>query len=139
MFKHLRNNFLQAFGGTLLWVIILVTLFSNQKSIPTSYLWNIVGVALIFSVVFGVLYTYLWEYSVSKAAVKIIISSAFNVIGGLCGLYLFSQSMFSYVVPYVPYIIIITLVGHYIGFYIYSKLENQKLAREINKTLKTNE
>lgn len=139
MFKHLKNNFIQAFGITFVWLIILITLFLRPKSISLDYLWGLIAIAAILSLTFGVIYTYLWEYSTFKASINVIISTTLNAIASFTCLYLFSSEMFSIVLPFAPYIIALTLLGHIIGFYLYSKVENRKLAKEINISLATKE
>ncbi|MGX6978022.1 hypothetical protein ACWN8V_01925 [Vagococcus elongatus] len=135
MFKHLRNNFTQAFGGTLIWLIILITVFITPKNITLIFLWRLIGIALILAIIFGVIYTYLWEYSIFKASTNIIISTVINVLAGFGSVYLFSSEMFSRLIAYTPYILVTTLIGHIVGFYLYSKFSNKKLAKDINMKL----
>lgn len=135
MFKQLKNNFTQAFGSTLVWIIILVTIFIKPQAISLTYLWSLIAIATIVSIVFGVLYTYLWNYSTYKATTNIIITSVLNFIAGMASLYLFSSDMFFWILPYAPFIVIITLIGHIIGFYLYSKVEKKKSAKQLNDLL----
>lgn len=94
-----------------------------------------VSIGLIFGLVFGIIYPYLWNYSTFKASLKIVTSTLANSIGGLTALYLFSPVMFDFVKPYGIGVVLLTLIGHTLGFHFYSKFENQKLAEELNQRL----
>jgi len=135
MFKQLRNNFTQAFGGTLVWILILVTLFVKPQTVALLQVWSMVAIAAMMALVFGVIYTYLWKYSTNKASTNIVISSALNVVTGLLSVYLFSREMFDWILPYAVYIAIATVLGHVLGFYFYAKAERRKSAGQLNELL----
>ncbi len=136
MIKDLKNKFIQGFAGTLIWLQILITLFVGNLKISNMYFWNLIGIAAIFSFIFGVVYTYLWNYSTFKAVTNIIISTIVNTVGGILALFIFSKDMYYFINRYIIYIFIITLIGHIIGFYFYSKYEKNKLSNELNTLIK---
>ncbi|WP_101774063.1 hypothetical protein [Peptostreptococcus faecalis] len=132
MFRHLKNNFMQAFTGVFVWIILLITIFIKPQTVTLIFIWKMLAISAVASLVFGVLYTYLWSYSTNKAGINIIISSIFNFAAGQIGIYLFSRDMFLWLMNYTPIILIVTFFGHVIGFYFYSKYENKKSADRLN-------
>lgn len=132
MMKELKNSFMQAGFGTLLWISLLGMLFIGNQTIRVFDLWRVMGIGTIAALVFGIVYPYLWNYSTFKASTNILISTIFNVTAGFSCLYLFSPEMFKMVFPFSWAVVILTLVGHIIGFYFYSKVENKKIADELN-------
>lgn len=135
MRKELKNSFMQAGFGTLLWISLLGMIFIGNQTIRVFDLWRVMGIGMIAALVFGIVYPYLWNYSTFKASTNILISTVFNVIAGFSCLYLFSLEMFILVFPFSLAIVILTLVGHIVGFYFYSKIENKKIAGELNRRI----
>lgn len=133
MINELKNNFTQTTLGAIIWLAILRTLFNFQETTALNPIWTVITIGLIFGLIFGIVYPFLWSYSTFKASLNITISTVFNTIGGLLAVYLFSPGMFNFIKPYVIGIVILTLLGHTIGFYFYSKFENRKLAAELNQ------
>lgn len=136
MIKELKNSFMQVAFVTTIWILLLVTLLVPNMTITLLGMWRMVGIATLFGVTFGIVYPYLWNYSIFKASVNIAISTVVNAACGLSGVYLFSIKMFHIIFPYTLGILFLTLLGHVACFYFYSKYENLKLAREINNLLK---
>ncbi len=133
MINHLRQSFTQAAFGSIIWVFLLATLVYNGLNIPFNYVWNLIGIGVISGIIFGIIYPYLWGYSTFKASINIIISTLINSFGSLLVVYLFSTDMFHLIKEYVVLFILLTLVGHIIAFYFYSKSQNKKLAESLNK------
>lgn len=136
MINHLRHNFTHVALWSIIWVFLLSTLAYNGLAIPFNYVWNLIGIGVISGVVFGIIYPYLWEYSTFKATLNIIISTIINSFGSFLVVYLFSVNMFNLIKEYMIIIIILTLIGHIIAFYFYSKYENRKLADSLNNIKK---
>lgn len=136
MFKKLKESFIQAFGGVILWVVVLVTLFTRESTINVLFLWNIVAIALIASSLFGVGYAYIWNYATTKASTNVVICTVLNATASFSCLWLFSSELFMWILPYAPLIVLATFIGHIIGFYFYSKFENHKCADQLNEVLK---
>ncbi|MCU9814527.1 hypothetical protein [Paraclostridium sp. AKS73] len=84
------------------------------------------------------MYPALWNFSSLKAFNKIAISSVINTLGGIIAVWLFSQDMFIFIKPWILEIFILTIIGHVIGFYFYSKWDNTKTSKELNNLLKNN-
>lgn len=135
MKTELKNNFMQATLGTIIWITLLTTLLANQSTLTILTFWKLIAISSILGLIFGVVYPFLWNYSTFKSLTNILISTLVNSIGGLLSLYLYSYDLFSFIQPYIFWIVLLTLVGHSIGFYFYSKIENRKLARELNQQL----
>ncbi|WP_010176020.1 hypothetical protein [Bacillus coahuilensis] len=129
MIIHLRQSFTQAALGSIIWVFLLGTVAYNGLNIPFHYVWNLIGIGLISGIIFGIIYPYLWGYSTFKAQTNIILSTLINSFGGLLAVYLFSTDMFHFIKNYTIVFILLTLVGHIIGFYFYSKYQNKKISR----------
>lgn len=133
MMTQLKNQFMQATLGTILWVVLLISLTDFQSTVSFSYFWNIIGIGLIIGVIFGVFYPYLWNYLSLSVPVNILLSTFVNVSGQFMMLYLYSVDMFTLVMPYLVGIIVLTLIIHIIAFYFYKKHQNKKMADELNK------
>lgn len=136
MIKELKNNFMQVSFVTTVWIVLLATVFLPNQQIQITDSWRILGIGTLFGITFGIVYPYLWNYSTFKAPVNILISTLVNVSCGLGGLLLYSLSLFQFIQPYIIPIIILTCIGHIIGFYFYSKYENRQLAKTLNMKLK---
>lgn len=136
MMRHLKNNFMQAAFGSTVWGALLTLLFTNQTTVPVSFIWRLLAIGSLLGLVFGVIYPYLWEYSVFKARVNILLSTLFNTLCGFAVIALYSAELFSRIQPFFLPILLITLIGHLIGFYFYSNYTNRKLAAALNKAKK---
>ncbi|GCF94376.1 hypothetical protein NRIC_22670 [Enterococcus florum] len=136
MIRELKNNFMQAALGSTLWITALTSLFYRQQMIPLSFVWKLFSIGGLLGFIFGVSYPYLWNYSTFQARTNILISSVLNTLGGFLALYLFSSYLFSIVRPYFFPILGLTLIGHTLGFYFYSRYQQQRLAKELNQIKK---
>ncbi|AWB42991.1 hypothetical protein DCC85_01255 [Paenibacillus sp. CAA11] len=136
MIHQLKQSFFQVFTITMLWVILLLTVFFRDHPIPMLYLWNVAGIALIAAALFGVMYNALWNYFTLKPAWNILISSSFNIAGGLAGIWLFSTDMFSIVIPWWPGMLLLSVILHTIAFYFYAKKDSKRSAEALNRILK---
>lgn len=136
MIRHLKNNFMQAAFGSTVWVALLTLLFTDQMTIPISFIWRLLAIGSLLGLVFGVVYPYLWDYSVFKAHVNILLSTLFNTLCSFAVIFLYSKELFSLIQPFFLPILLITLMGHLLGFYFYSNYTNRKLAAELNKAKK---
>ena len=135
MKKELKNNFTQTMLGTILWITLLTSFFSNQSTFTLLSFWKIIIIGGIFGLIFGILYPFLWNYSTCKSITNIFICTITNASGGFLSLYLYSSQLFSFVQSYIFAILVLTLIGHIVAFYFYSKIQNRKLAQELNNQL----
>ncbi len=135
MYKQLKQNFIQTTLGSILWFSFLASLIFYNKTVPFNFLWHIVGIGLLFGITFGLVYPYFWKYATTGATTNIILSTIINLLCGLLGVYLFSTEMFSLITPYIWLVTLLTLIGHIIAFYFYSKHENKQQAKKLNKLL----
>ncbi|MCM3163381.1 hypothetical protein [Metabacillus litoralis] len=133
MITHLRQSFTQTALGSILWVFLLSTIVYQGLDIPFHYVWNLISIGVISGIIFGIIYPYLWGYATFKAQTNIILSTLINSFGSLLAVYLFSTDMFHLIKGYTVLFILLTLVGHIIAFYFYSKYQNKKLANTLNK------
>nr|WP_320024051.1 hypothetical protein [uncultured Acetobacterium sp.] len=136
MTKNLKSSFFQVFTLSLIWITLLITVFFNNQTIQITYLWNVIGIAAIFGLMFGVLYSVLWNYLTLKPIMNILISSVLNMLGGLMAVMLFSAQMFYLIAPWIPGMLILTILLHTIAFYIYARLDTRKKASELNDLMK---
>ncbi|MNN22728.1 hypothetical protein D3C81_1361010 [compost metagenome] len=136
MINQLKHSFFQVFTVTLLWVILLVTVFFKDQSFSILFLWNVVGIAMISAGLFGVMYNALWNYFTLRPIWNIIISSTFNTLGGIGAVWLFSKDMFHFIGPWFPGMLLLSVVLHTIAFYFYARMDSKKKAEELNKILK---
>jgi FlaA1/EpsC-like NDP-sugar epimerase len=136
MTQQLKNNFMQAAFGTIIWIALISQFTHLQPSdtIPFHYLWNLIGIGVLAGAVFGIIYPFLWNYSTFKSATNVILSTLANLSFQILGVWLYSQEIFEAVIK--PYWIIfatLTLLGHIATFYFYRKHENKKMATELNQ------
>ncbi|MGN7411662.1 hypothetical protein [Paenibacillus sp. SAF-068] len=136
MITQLRHSFFQVFTIMTLWVTLLATIFFDDLPIQMSYLWNIAGIAVIAAVVFGMMYNLLWNYFTLKPVWNIVISSTFNIAGGMAMVWLFSEDMFQFIAPWFPGMWLLSIVLHIIAFYFYARMDSRKKAEELNNILK---
>ncbi|MDQ0091183.1 FlaA1/EpsC-like NDP-sugar epimerase [Paenibacillus anaericanus] len=136
MINQLKHSFFQVFTVTLLWVVLLITVFFKDQSISIGYMWNVVGIALISAGLFGVIYNALWNYLTLKPIWNIVISSTLNTLGGILTVWLFSEEMFHFIAPWFPGMLLLSVVLHTIAFYFYARIDSKKKAEELNKILK---
>ncbi|KAA8746928.1 MULTISPECIES: hypothetical protein [Paenibacillus] len=136
MITQLRHSFFQVFTIMTLWITLLATIFFGDLPIQVSYLWNIVGIAFIAAVLFGMMYNMLWNYFTLKPVWNIVISSTFNIAGGMAMVWLFSVDMFQFIAPWFPGMWLLSIVLHVIAFYFYARMDSKKKAEELNNILK---
>lgn len=136
MLKQFRLSFFQTFSITFIWILTLISIFFKNNTLTVLYIWNLVAISLIFSMIFGVMYPVLWNFSSMKASSKILISSAINLVAGLSSVWLFSPYMFEIIRPWIVLMAIATVLGHIIGFYFYSNWDNQKNSDDLNNLLR---
>ncbi|GAS80437.1 hypothetical protein [Paenibacillus amylolyticus] len=136
MITQLRHSFFQVFTIMTLWITLLATIFFDDLPIQMSYLWNIAGISFIAAVVFGMMYNILWNYFTLKPIWNIVISSTFNIAGGMAMVWLFSVDMFQFIAPWFPGMWLLSIVLHVIAFYFYARMDSRKKAEELNNILK---
>lgn len=136
MNKQLKLSFFQTFSMTFIWILLLISIFLNDITFSVNYTWNLVCISSISASIFGIMYPTLWNFSSMKAFNKIAISSIVNTLGGLVAVWLFSISTFNFIKPWIIGIFILTVIGHIISFYFYSKWYNDKNSDELNNLLK---
>ncbi|OMF67922.1 hypothetical protein MKY66_08155 [Paenibacillus sp. FSL R5-0766] len=136
MMIQLRHSFFQVFTIMTLWITLLATIFFGDLPIQMSYLWNIVGIAFIVAVLFGMMYNMLWNYFTLKPVWNIVISSTFNIAGSMAMVWLFSVDMFQFIAPWFPGMWLLSIVLHVIAFYFYARIDSRKKAEELNNILK---
>lgn len=135
MSQPLKNQFFQVFSLTTIWVTLLLSLFAQPTTFGLSFVWRILGIAFIAALLFGVLYTSLWHYLTLPASANILISASINLIGGLAVIWLLSPEMFSRVLPWTFGMLLLSLIGHVLGFYVYAKKQNDRDVARLNKLL----
>lgn len=135
MIKNLTQSFFQVFTVTLVWVTLLLTIFFNGQTIALNYLWHLIGIATICALLFGVIYSGLWNYLTFKPITNILITSFLNIAGGLTAVWLFSTTMFTFIAPWVPGMIILSLILHTVAFYVYATFDAKRNAAELNKLI----
>lgn len=136
MINQLKQSFFQVFTVTSLWVTLLITVFFKDQSIDMLYLWRIAGIAVISAGLFGVMYNALWNHFTLKPVWNIIISSVLNIAGGMMMVWLFSEEMFALIAPWLPGMILLSVILHIIAFYFYARIHSKKKAEELNKILR---
>ncbi|WP_172196166.1 hypothetical protein [Saccharibacillus qingshengii] len=136
MIVQLRQSFFQVFTMSLLWVVLLLTLFYKEETVGIGYLWNVAGIAAICGVLFGVMYKALWSHFTLKPVWNILISSVLSIGGAMLGTNLFSAEMYGMLLPWLPGMIAVSLVLHTLAFYGYARIDSRKRAEELNHRLK---
>lgn len=136
MIHTLKNQFFQVFSLTIVWVTLLISLFSHQTTVSLTFVWRILAVALISGLLFGVIYNSLWNYLTLPASLNIIISSSLNLLGGMTAVWLISPAMFQIIFPWTLGMLLLSLIGHVIGFYLYAKRQNDQEVSRLNHLIK---
>lgn len=136
MIQQLKHSFFQVFTVTTLWLILLLTMFYRDQPIQMSFLWNVAGISLIAALLFGVMYSALWNHFTLKPIWNIVISSTGNIAGGMGIIWLFSREMFELIAPWFPGMWLLSIVLHVIAFYFYARMDSRKKAEELNDILK---
>lgn len=131
MIKQYKNRFIQGTLLTIIWIVFL-TGFTRQ-TMEVTFFWNILLISVSLSLIFGVIYPYIWNYSTWIAPISIILSSVINFLTGYFVLYLYSKVLFQLILPYWLAVLCVTLLLHVIFFYFYRKYQNEKMARELNR------
>ncbi|GGF66888.1 hypothetical protein GCM10010912_09830 [Paenibacillus albidus] len=67
---------------------------------------------------------------------NILISSAFNSLGGLVIVWLFSKEMFDLIIAWLPGMLLLSVVLHTIALYVYARMDSKRQAEELKKILK---
>ena len=136
MINDLKNSFLNVSFMVLIWIVFLITIFNlHEEIVNFLYIWNLIGISVLMGIVFGIAYPYLWNYSTLKVTTKITISTFLNFFCCIGSVNLFSPKVFEFIEPYLLLILVLTLIGHIIGFYFFSKYENKKIAASLNRSL----
>ncbi|WP_037285698.1 hypothetical protein [Saccharibacillus sacchari] len=136
MIVQLRQSFFQVFTMSLLWIVLLLTFFYRGETVGIGYLWNVVGIAAICAALFGVMYDALWNHLTLKPLWNIAISSLLSIGGAMLGILLFSKELYDLLLPWLWGMVILSLVLHTLGFYVYARIESRKQADELNAKLK---
>lgn len=136
MINQLKTSFFQVFTITSLWITLLLTIFYKDQSISMLYLWRVMGIAIISAGLFGIMYNALWNYFTLKPILNILISSTISIIGGFSAIWLYSNEMFNFILPWWPGMLILSIVLHTISFYFYARMDSKKRVEELNKILK---
>lgn len=136
MIVQLRKSFFQVFTMSLLWVVLLLTFFYRGETVGICYLWNVVGIAAICAALFGVMYDALWNHLTLKPLWNIAISSVLSIGGAMLGVLLFSKELYDLLLPWLWGMVILSLVLHTLGFYVYARIDSRKQADDLNAKLK---
>lgn len=136
MLNPLKQAFFQVFTLTSLWVALLGSLFLGEQTISMTYLANFVGIGTIAGVLFGVMYNALWNHFTLKPFWNVLICSILNIAGGMAAIRLFSKVMYDTILPWLPGMIVLSVVLHILAFYFYARIEIRKRAEELNKMIK---
>lgn len=135
MYQQLKNQFMQASLGTIIWVSLLTTLGNFAGVVSFNYFWRIIGIGMIFGFLFGVFYPLLWNHFNFSVPVNIFLSTLINLACQFAVVRLYAEAMYQVVAPYVLAIALVTLVLHILFFYFYKKNQNKKMAVELNSEL----
>lgn len=137
MITQLKNQFFRAAFLTLIYCLILLTLFTPNAPLSVLGVWRFVAVAFISGILFGICYPYIWQFLTWPAPVNIVVTSLLNFACGFVTVYLISQEMVTVITPYWWAILAIEIIGHTITFYFYRSSQNKKIAAELNKRKET--
>ena len=136
MIKNLKQSFFQVFAVSSVWITLLLSIFFNGQTIALHYLWNLIAISTIIALLFGVVYSGLWNYLTFRPVTNILITSFLNIAGGLPAVWLFSAQMFAFIAPWIPGMLILSLILHTIAFYVYARFDAKKKASQLNGLLK---
>jgi len=132
MISKLKNQFMQTAFISTIWVLVLLTFTGIEKTVTLNYYWHIIGIGVIFGLIFGVCYPYIWHYGTWSASINVFATTALNFLGGLLVVYLFSVDMFDLILPFWWAMLLLNLGLHIIAFYFYRNQQNKRLAKDLN-------
>ncbi|MGX7031258.1 hypothetical protein [Vagococcus zengguangii] len=135
MMKELKNGFIQTMLGSTIWLLLLSTLFRENRELSYEYIWTIVLIGALFGLVFGIIYPYLWKYATYPAIINIISSTLVNTVLGFLAVNLYDKTMFNLIIPYWWCALILTVIIHSICFYFYTNYQNKQLEKELNSLI----
>lgn len=133
MFKELNNKFMRIFFITVIWILGILNIIFGSITVNLNIFWNIIGIAMLFATVFGVIYPYVWNYGTWIAPINIITTTIANLFCGFLSVYLLSKEMFVLIIPYWLAITLLDLFMHILIFYFYRKFENKRLVKKLNR------
>ncbi|WP_125566643.1 hypothetical protein [Companilactobacillus insicii] len=133
MFKELNNKFMRIFFITVIWILGILNIIFGSITVNLNIFWNIIGIAMLFATVFGVIYPYVWNYGTWIAPINIITTTIANLFCGFFSVYLLSKEMFALIIPYWLAITLLDLFMHILIFYFYRKFENKRLVKKLNR------
>lgn len=133
MWNELKKRFIQVSLSSIIWIMLITTFSNMHTKVSYLYFWRILLIGCLFGLVFGVVYHYLWSYSNLFDNYKVLLSSVANFICIVTTVKLYSNYIFSILIPYLFYILIITFILHLIIFKIYLRLQNTRLVNELEK------
>lgn len=135
MIKKYADQFVRGTLGSLIWIMVLTTLFFGTPKVSLNFFWKIIGIAVIVSLVFTVLYPYIWNYSIWSARLNIVVMSLLNFVTGYLSLYLYSIDLFKLMQPYWVMVLLVTFGLHVIIFFFWRRIQNKKIAQDLNDLL----
>ncbi len=133
MWNELKKRFIQVSLSSIIWIMLITTFSNMHTKVSYLYFWRILLIGCLFGLVFGVVYHYLWSYSNLFDNYKVLLSSVANFICIVTTVKLYSNYIFSILIPYLFYIFIITFILHLIIFKIYLRFQNARLVNELEK------
>lgn len=122
---------------TFVWLMVLLSVGWGNMTITLFYIWRLLAISVLFGGLFGFMYPYVWSYLTWSAVRNSIVMTLCNTIVGFNSLYLFSAEMFHFVWPYFWAVLLVTLGLHLLMYQWYRKIENKKLANELNRLTKS--
>ena len=131
--QRLKNQVLQIILFSFIWLLVICTLIGGNARIELFYVWKLLVISGIIGSVFGFLYPYTWEYLTWSALFNSIVMTGVNVVAGYVSLYLFSDILFSFILPYWWAVLLVTLILHLFMYQFYRRYENRKIARQLNR------
>lgn len=131
--QRLKHQILQITLFSFIWLLVICTLIEGNTRIELFYVWKLLAISGIIGGVFGFVYPYTWEYLTWSALVNSIVMTGVNFVAGYVSLYLFSATLFSFILPYWWAVLLVTFVLHLCMYQLYRRYENQKIARQLNR------
>lgn len=131
--QRLKNQVLQIILFSFIWLLVICTLIGGNTRIELFYVWKLLAISGIIGSVFGFFYPYTWEYLTWSALFNSIVMTGVNVVAGYVSLYLFSDILFSFILPYWWAVLLVTLILHLFMYQFYRRYENRKIARQLNR------
>ena len=134
--KNYSHNFQLVWLRSILLINIFQIIWLDETFGMKEALIQSLIISFLFALLYGFIYPYLWNESIFRSWINILISSIANILCSYSILYVISPSMFQLLLAWGGVIMIITMLVHCIVFYVIAYYQNKQSSKDFNQLLK---